>query len=77
MGQRGPPLRQKDYKKLGVAPCTFTLLDVLGELYWEISFYGSPEDRDRKGTELGDSVREIEDGRATLIPWNPPEDPVN
>lgn len=68
---------RKDHQKLGEAPCTFTLLDVLGEIYWEISFYGSPEDRDREGAELRESVREVEEGRATLISWNPPEDIVN
>jgi hypothetical protein len=62
---------------LGEAPCTFTLLDVLGGIYWEISFYGSPEDRDRQRAELQQSVREIEEGRATLVPWKPPEEPVN
>ncbi|MFN0167274.1 MAG: hypothetical protein ACKV22_12665 [Bryobacteraceae bacterium] len=67
----------KDHKKQGEAPCTFTLLDVLGEIYWEISFYGSPEDRELKSAELRGSVREVEEGRATLIPWNPPEDLVN
>jgi hypothetical protein len=65
---------RKDHKKLGEAPCTFTLLDVLGEIYWEISFYGSPEDRDRQRAEVQESVREIEEGRATLTPWNPKED---
>lgn len=68
---------RKDHKTLGEAPCTFTLLDVLGWIYWEISFYGSPEDRDRQGAELQESVREVEDGRATLIPWNPREDLLN
>jgi len=29
---------RKDHKKLDEAPCTFTLLDVLGESYFEISF---------------------------------------
>jgi|SRR5579871_444097 len=67
----------KDHKKLGEAPCTFSLLDVLGEIYWEISFYGSPEDRDREGAELQESVREVEEGRATLIPLNPREDILN
>ena len=67
----------KDHKKLGEAPCTFSLLEVLGEIYYEISFYGSPEDRDREGAELRESVREIEEGRATLVPWEPPEDVVN
>jgi hypothetical protein len=65
---------RKDHKKIGEAPCTFTLLDVLGEIYWEISFYGSPEDRDRQRAELQESVREIEEGRAMLTPWNPKED---
>jgi hypothetical protein len=68
---------RKDHKRIGEAPCTFTLLDVLGEIYWEISFYGTPEDRDRQGAELQESVREVEEGRATLTPWNPREDPLN
>jgi hypothetical protein len=68
---------RKDHKKLGEAPCTFSLLEVLGEIYYEISFYGSPEERDREGAELRESVREIEEGRATLVPWEPPEDVVN
>ena len=68
---------RKDHKKVGAGMSIFTLLEVLGELYWEISFHGSPEDRDRQGAELRDRVQEIEDGRATPIPWNPPEDPVN
>lgn len=67
----------KDHKKLGGAPCTFTLLDVPGEIYWEISFYGSPENRARESAELRESVREIEEGRATLIPWEPPGAGVN
>jgi hypothetical protein len=67
----------KDCKKLDEAPCTFTLLDVLGEIYFEISFYGSPEDRERKGAGLRESMRELEEGRATLIPLNPPKDIVS
>jgi hypothetical protein len=66
-----------DHKKLGEAPCTFTLLDVLGEIYWEISFDRSPENRDRQRDELQESVREVEEGRPTLIPWNPREDLLN
>lgn len=64
----------KDHKKLGEAPCTFTLLDILGEIYFEISFYGSPEDRDCQSAELQETMREIEEGRARLIRWNPRED---
>ena len=56
-------------KKIGDAPCHFTLLEVLGEIYWEISFYGSPASRDEKRAELDESIREVEEGRAELIPW--------
>lgn len=66
-----------DHRSLGKAPCTFTLLDVLGEIYWEIGFYGSPEERNRERAELHGRVREIEEGKATLIPWNPSEGLVN
>jgi hypothetical protein len=50
----------KDHKRLGEAPCTFTLLDVLGEIYWEISFYGSPDERDRSRAELQESMSEVD-----------------
>jgi hypothetical protein len=66
---------RKDRKKLGEAPCSFTLLDVLGEIYWEISFYGRPEDRDRESAELRERMREIEEGTAKLIPWKPRTSP--
>jgi hypothetical protein len=59
----------RDHKKVGDAPCDFSVLDVLGEIYWEISFYGSPTTRDVKRAEIDESVREIEEGRAELIPW--------
>lgn len=44
-------------KKLGEAPAAFTLLEVLGEIYWEIGFYGNPESRDREAAELFGRVR--------------------
>ena len=43
---------RKDPKKAGTASCSFTLLEVLGEIYWEIGFYGNPEDRDRESADL-------------------------
>ena len=57
----------KDHKKSGEAPCAFTLLDVLGEVYWEIGFHANPESRDRRGAELLESVREVEEGWANLV----------
>jgi hypothetical protein len=68
---------RKDHEKLGEAPCTFTFLDVLGEIYWEISFYGSPASRDERIAEIKESMREVEEGRATLVPLELPEDLVN
>jgi hypothetical protein len=50
---------------------------VLGEIYWEISFHGRPTSRDGGGAELRQALRDVEDGRAKLVPWKPPENPVN
>jgi hypothetical protein len=66
-----------NHQKLGEAPCTFTLLEVLGEIYREISFHGSPESRDQRAAEVRESMREIEEGRAKVIPWEPPDRKVN
>ena len=59
------------------APCTFTLLDILGEIYWEISFCGSPENRDRRRAELWQCACEVEEGRRMLIPGETPDGGVN
>ena len=67
----------RDHKKMGDAPCCFSLLDVLGEIYWEISFYGGPATRDKKRAELDESIREVEEGRAELISVESPEDWLN
>jgi hypothetical protein len=67
----------RDHKKVGDAPCYFSLLEVLGEIYWEISFYGSPATRDMKRAELDESVREIEEGRAESTPMESLEDLLN
>jgi len=47
----------KDYQKLAEAPCTFTLLEILGGIYWEITSHGSPEERDKLRAELLESDR--------------------
>jgi hypothetical protein len=59
--RRGP-------QKAGEAHCHFTLLNVLGEIYWEIGFYGSPASRDREREEIEAREQEIEDGRVECIP---------
>jgi hypothetical protein len=67
----------KDHKKLAEAPCTLTLLEVLGGIYWEISFHDSPESRDEFDAKLLQSVQDLEEGRATWEPLEQPKDQVN
>lgn len=60
---------QKDYKEVDTTEAWYSLLEVLDAVYWEISFYGNPEDRDQKGAELQEMVKEIKDGTAKTVPW--------
>jgi len=57
---------RKDLKTIGTAPYSFTLLEVLGEIYYEVSFHGSPASRDALRPELLDAVAEVESGQAKL-----------
>jgi hypothetical protein len=47
----------------------FTLYDVLLGAFWELSFHGDPDARNERLEELNQTVQEIEDGTAELIPW--------
>ncbi len=49
------------------APASFTLLDVLGELYWEIGFNGSPRQRDALVADLLEAARAVRARTAKLI----------
>lgn len=51
-------------------PDGYTLLEVLGEIYWEISFVGNPEKRNAMRDELHLQVQEIKDGTAKTIPFD-------
>jgi hypothetical protein len=59
----------KDHKEEGESDCYFTFLDVIGEIFFEISFCGSPEDRDEKSAELNQVVEDIKSGKAKTKPW--------
>lgn len=69
-------VRRTDYNKhgmdafedLGNYPACYSLLDVLGAIYFEISFHGSPDSRDEKLGELVDMKAQIDAGTATLVP---------
>ena len=45
-----------------------TLLQLLYHVFWELSFFGTPEDRDAEREELQERVRRIDTGEAKLIP---------
>lgn len=47
----------------------FTLAEILRGIFWELSFMGSPKDRNEKSAELMQSIRDIESGKAKTIPW--------
>ncbi|MGO4884956.1 MAG: hypothetical protein ACLP59_29675 [Bryobacteraceae bacterium] len=59
----------KDNAIIGTAPYWFTLLEVLGEIYYEISFHGSPKSRDAFGADLEEAAADVESGCAGLVPW--------
>lgn len=54
----------------------YSLLEVLGELYYEVSFHGSPADRNDKHAELVDAVQSVKDGTAKLVPFELLKDTV-
>jgi hypothetical protein len=47
----------EDLKEIGKSKICYSLLDVLGEIYFEVSFHGSPQDRDVKSAELLQAVK--------------------
>lgn len=51
-----------------VAPET-TLLQLIHALFWELSFFGTPEERDAERRSLQETVRRIDAGEERLIPF--------
>ncbi len=47
---------------------SFTLLEVLNAIYWEISFFGGPKENEEFLEEMQERVEEIKDGTCELIP---------
>lgn len=47
----------------------FTLFDILFGIFWELSFFGSPVNRDKEKKEIERRFEEIKSGKAELIPW--------
>lgn len=59
------PFFEEKYK--GVAKPT--LFQIIYGIFWELSFYGGPEDRDAQFAELKRRCDEVKNGKAKLIPW--------
>ncbi len=59
---------RKDGETIARSPASYTLLDVLGEIYWEISFYGNPAQREALLENLLKEAEEIKAGTADLAP---------
>ena len=51
------------------ADYSFSLLQILKGIFWELSFHGSPKSRDEQMEKLKKQMDEIERGEAKLIPW--------
>ena len=47
----------------------FTLLDILKGVFWEISFHGSPKDRNKVVKGLEQSIKDIDSGKSKTILW--------
>lgn len=47
----------------------FTLFDVITAIFHEISFYGTPENRQEQRDKLDDTVKRIESGEEKLYEW--------
>jgi hypothetical protein len=61
---------RKDLKTVSESPgVCFSLLEVLGEIYYEVSFHGSPQQREGVSLHLESIMREIENGTAELVPF--------
>lgn len=46
-----------------------TLLQLIYALFWELSFFGTPVERDAQRAALKEQVRRIEAGEEELMPW--------
>jgi hypothetical protein len=53
---------------IDVAP-SITLIELLYWVFWELSFLGSPEKRDKEKNELKRRVEDLKSGKLKTIPW--------
>lgn len=61
--------RTKEYKHEEVDGACFSFLEVIAEIFYEISFCGSPIDREDRNQSLLEAVKEIKEGTAKTVPF--------
>lgn len=69
-------LRPDKNLKVDEGQYCFTLLEVLSQIFFEISFHGSPHERDVFASDLKQTVEDIESGKAKTIPWEPEKETI-
>ena len=58
---------EKDRLEIPAPPVT--LVQLVHAVFWELSFFGTPAQRDAQRAELEEQVRRIDAGEEKLIPW--------
>ena len=61
--------RESRHTPLDIPAPDVTLLQLIHALFWELSFFGIPEERDATRDELRQQVKRIEAGEERLIPF--------
>jgi len=68
---------KKDYDNLDAPEETldlghkpFTLLDIMKAIFWELTFAGTPDQRDEKWGEINESYEQVKSGEAKTISWD-------
>jgi len=56
------------YKKIDFT-LSITLVELIYAVFYELSFIGSPEDRDSKKEELGQMAKDLKEGKIETVPW--------
>lgn len=61
-------LQAQQDEPVKIDECSYTLYHILYGIVWELSFCGSPKDRDEKLSELKDMIKDIKDGNIETSP---------
>jgi hypothetical protein len=59
---------KESLKILAKVRCRWTLLDLLDAIYWDISFFGGPNERDQEMQTLQDRIKDYEENKEEGIP---------